>query len=214
MRIILLGFIIVQINDDNSNKMHSFLRSFLYANRLYSAANCVQIDDILGKRFTALYGYSPNGTTMMQAQFLPKNDQVDCSKYNGILNATNGSSVPLQEFYDTFATMVEPYSTCSVQRDLCGELNKFDPTKSSTFTYMSVGSIVKEFKNITSPPSISLSDIAGATCNLDGSLADEEENNTTSNANLIPHYHTYHNCVTTMMISMILVSMPIIILFH
>jgi hypothetical protein len=36
---------------------------------------------------------------------------------------------------------------------------------------------------------------------LDGSLADEEENNTTSDANLISYYHTYHNGVTTMIIA-------------
>jgi hypothetical protein len=177
----------------------------------------VQIDDTenVGSCFTAL-PTSNNGT--FGAGFYPKDEQTgNCSKYNSVLEATNGTYLPVQEFYEMFATQVQPYSTCSVQRDLCGELNTFDPTKSSSFTYIPAGSTLKILDNAISPPSISLSDINGATCNLNGtnitatnknhdtsSNNDVNEGKDTSNANLISYYHGVTTCMVMILVRTIL----------
>jgi len=168
----------------------------------------VQIDDTenVGSCFTVTIDV--DGIT---ADFFPKEEQTgNCSKYDSVLEATNGTLVPVQEFYEMFATQVQPYSTCSVQRDLCGELNKFDPTKSSSFTYIPAGSTVKILENAISPPYLSLLDINGATCNLNGTNTtatnknnvDDDDGKDTSNANLISSYHG----VTTMVMIIIVMT--------
>jgi hypothetical protein len=174
----------------------------------------VQIDDTenVGSCFTV----APVDDGTITADFFPKEEQTgNCSKYDSVLEATNGTYVTFQEFYEMFAIQVQPYSTCSVQRDLCGELNTFDPTKSSSFTYIPAGSTLKILDNAISPPSISLSDINGATCNLNGtnitatnknhdtsSNNDVNEGKDTSNANLISYYHGVTTCMVMIIIAM------------
>ena len=77
-------------------------------------------------------------------------------------------TAPVDEFYDFFATNIQPWSYCNVQREYCGYGHQFDPQQSSSFEYRPPGSSIELPTSWQNPPPPICRINSGRTCSLDG----------------------------------------------
>jgi len=115
-----------------------------------------------------------------------RDESTDCSKYDILVDSYNTNetlsyninerlsnyegmmySASPQDFYDFFEENIQPYSTCSAQRDFCDDLNKFLPSLSPSFKYLPLGSNITFHEYADPPRAYALSNNDGS-CNLDG----------------------------------------------